>query len=264
MTDSSKRRGRFTVLDGPDGVGKGVFLNVFKDEAVKESKRVFDVHDFWKEHNYHPSPEEVLASADVILTSEPTYIGVGRWARDELVRSGRNYSSRAVAEAFALDRLILYQELVLPALDSGIDVFQSRSVSSGIAYQHIQSKNQIDQHKQGQTIPPYKLDYLSQSDIMNIYGNAFCLKYPMDFLIIPVVLDFEEQFRRLHEREKQDNCTFEAVEFQAQVTETYRSAWFRQIFTALGVTVAEFDAGQTEDFSKQQARDFYQQHLRRS
>jgi len=242
-------RGKFIVVDGLDGVGKGVFLDTFIDEARAEGKRVFDVHEFWKEHGFHPDPTDIIGNFDVIHTSEPTFVGAGRLVRDELVaKNGRDYHNEVVAQGYALDRMILYQQLVLPVLEAGIDVYQSRSFSTSVVFQSQTAQD--------------RGEAFEVSQIMAIHGNTFCAQYPMTHLVVPTIADIEEVMRRLDGREKDDNCVFENLPFQLKVKEHYESDWFKEFFAGLSVPVTYLDAGQTLEFSKQQAREFYHKHLK--
>ena len=241
-------KGKFIVVDGLDGVGKDVFLNTFVSEAKKERKRVFNVHEFWKENGFHPKPEDIIGNFDIVLTSEPTFVGVGKLVREELVaKNGRDYHHSVVAGAYALDRMILYQTLILPLLEAGIDIYQSRSFSTSIVYQRQTAKN--------------KGERFSVNQIMSIPGNAFCAQNPMTHLVVPTIGDVNEVMKRLSGREKDDNCVFENLPFQLKVKEHYESLDFQKFFASLGVPVTYLDAGKTIEFSKEQAKEFYHKYL---
>ncbi|MEW5897072.1 MAG: dTMP kinase [Nanoarchaeota archaeon] len=243
------KKGRFVVVDGIDGAGKGVFLDTFVEEARKDGKRVFDVHEFWKEHDYHPPVSGFIGRFDVIVTSEPTFVGIGRYIRGELVaKHNRMYSPEAIAEAYALDRRILYQQLLLPALNTGIDVYQSRSFSSSIVYQ---KQSALDEGRD-----------FSVRDILSIPGNAFCYSHPMDFLVIPTIVDVREALRRAEQREKDDKCRFEDLAFQIRIKAHYESNDFQMVFTEVGTEIVYLDAGRTLERSQEQAREFYQLKLK--
>lgn len=242
------KRGKFIVIDGLDGIGKGVFLRALQEEAEKSGKKVFDIEKYWQENNEHPSVNEIIGKYDAVITAEPTFVEIGKYIREELIaRNGRNYSPQTIAEAYALDRRILYERLLLPLLENGIDTYQSRSLSTSIVYQR---QSALDEGKE-----------FSINDILKIPGNTFCHQYPMDFLIVPTLPDIQEVMRRLESRKKDDNCIFEVSDFQLKVKEHYDSLEFREIFESNGTQVIYMDAGKTVEFSKQQMRDFYQQHL---
>ncbi len=243
-------RSKFVVVDGIDGVGKGVFLSTLLEEAQKEGKAIFDAHPFWKEHNYHPSLSEIQSMYQVLHTSEPTFAGIGRYIREELIaKNARRYSPEAVAEAYALDRHILYEQLVLPALDAGIDVFQSRSFSTSIVYQR---QSALDEGR-----------IFDIASIMSIPGNAFCAAHPMDYMLVPTIADAEEALRRAQTREKEDNCRFENLDFQLKIKKQYESEEFQRVFRDLGVPLIYLDAGKSIDFSRQQATAFYEHNLKK-
>ncbi len=243
------KRGKFVVVDGIDGVGKGVFLNTFTEEAKKDGRKIFDVHQFWNEHDYHPPLGLIVGNYDVILTSEPTFIGIGRYIREELIaKNNRNYSPETVAAAYALDRHILYEQLLLPLLEAGVDVYQSRSFASSIVYQR---QSALDAGRE-----------FSVSEILSLQGNSYCYQNPMSFLIVPTIKDVQEAVRRAELREKDDDCQFENLAFQLKIKNHYESDEFKEIFRQKGVPVVYLDAGKTLDFSQQQARDFFRENLK--
>ncbi len=243
------QRGKFIVVDGMDGVGKSEFLNVFIKESMADGKRILDVHEFWGEHNYHPDPKEIIGNYDVIITSEPTFVLAGKLIREEfVVKNNRNYSPESIADAYALDRRHLYEMLILPCLEAGINVFQSRSFSTSIIFQRLSAQ------KLGRS--------LSFDSILKIPGNAFCYQHPFDFLIIPTVDDARKVIERIGKRDKDDNCIFENLEFQNTVKKVFESEEFQEVFTRVGTKVVYMDAGKTLEYSKQQAREFYLNNLK--
>ena len=86
--------GLFIMIDGLDGVGKGVVQKAFIDLIPG---RTFDIHAFWDKHKLHPDfenkffgekPNPVfvdLSGFDVLLSSEPTWAGVGLAIREEVI-----------------------------------------------------------------------------------------------------------------------------------------------------------------------------------
>lgn len=243
-----QKRGRFVVVDGLDGVGKGVFLNTFAEEAKKNGKRVFFVEEFWKKKGFHPDLKDIIGKYDVVVTAEPTFVGIGKYIREELTaRNGREYSPQVVAGAYALDRQILYEKLILPLLQAEIDVYQSRSFSTSLIFQR-QSALELGQ-------------VFTVEEILSIPGNNFCFQQKIDYLIIPTIENVAEVIKRSSQREKQDNCKFENLEFQLKLKLHYESAAFREIFEQKGTTVIYFDAGKTIEHSQEQARNFYWKFL---
>ncbi|HLC51802.1 MAG TPA: hypothetical protein VJI98_00990 [Candidatus Nanoarchaeia archaeon] len=243
-------KGRFVVVDGLDGVGKGEFLKTFVEEAKKAGKRVFDVHEFWAKNHFHPDPKDIIGRFDVVITSEPTFVGIGHIIRTELIsKNNRSYSPEAVAQAYGLDRHILAENLTIPLLEAGIDIYQSRSFATSIAFQR---QTALDQGKN-----------FSIQEILAIPGNAFCYyQNPMDFLIIPTIKDVAEVMKRLQEREKDDNCEFENLLFQVKIKAQYESEEFNKVFTDKGIKIITMDAGVSLEHSREQAREFYNAYLK--
>ena len=253
--ENRKRTGKFVVVDGIDGVGKGVFLDTFVEEAKKDRKKVFDVNEFWKQNEVNPRINNIIGKFDVVLTSEPTFMGVGKIIRDELIAEnkkylplGKFYPAGMTALAYSIDRRVLYGELILPLLQAGVDVYQSRSFSTSLTYQVQDAQD--------------KGENLTINDVLALSGNQYCMRYPMNHLVIPTIQDVEEAVKRSQSREKQDNCQFEKLDFQLKLKERYDSAEFKKIFKGLDVPLTYLDAGVSIEYSKQQAREFYMKKLR--
>jgi thymidylate kinase len=237
-------RGKFMLLDGLDGIGKGVYLDAMKAEAAKQGKKILDLHDYWKQHGKHPSKDH-FQEYDLILSSEPTYVGWGKKIREELIRAGTQHSAREIAEAYAADRKELYQQVIIPALQAGIAIIQSRSVTTSLVYQPLDAKR--------------KGESLSIEDVKALEGNAFCLRKEVlpDQIIIPQVSDAKEVIKRLAAREKKDNATFETYEFQLEVKQAFESDWFKNFFEEQGTKVIYADAETSVAFSEQEAARLY-------
>lgn len=240
------KKGKFIVIDGMDGAGKGVFLGTLREELRKDKKKVLDVNEFWEKNDKLPNLKD-LKKYNAIYTSEPTHYGVGRFLRNILISNDSEikYSTATIAQAYALDRNILYEGLILPFLKKGGLVFQSRSVSTSLVYQKITGEK----------------DDFSFKDVLNLPGNQFALKYAPNYLII-LKAEVEQISERLKKRKKDDNAIFEKTNFQRKVKKGFESAWFRRIFEKKGSKIIYMDASQTIDFSRQQMIDFYQKKLK--
>ncbi|MBT4824094.1 deoxynucleoside kinase [Candidatus Woesearchaeota archaeon] len=214
--------GKFVMVEGLDGSGKGVVVNTLKEYFDNKGLKVFDLREHCKEHLSFPEFSEI-EEYDVIINAEPTYSHVGIAIRDEIIRENeRKYSGLSTAHAFALDREILYKKLLIPALEKGKTVIQERGLVTSFVYQPIQ------------------LERISLKDILNIPGNRLALKYRPDLLIITKV-DPQVVIHRLKNREKKDNAIFEKLVFQRQVANRYESEWLSKLFSGRGSQVQFLD-----------------------
>jgi len=250
-------KGKFIVIDGLDGIGKGVVLDAVVDDLSSKGLRVFDLHDFWKASHDHPDFHNKnfngkinqyyknLSDFDVLNSAEPTYVGIGKAIREEIIaNNGRKYSALFTAHAYSMDRLILYNRVIMPALQAGKIVVQSRSFSTSVVYQPLQST------LQGETP-------LSVSDILSLEGNAYALKNAPDMFIIPTIMNVNEVMKRLDGRDKDDNCQFEKIDFQLKLKPFYESSDLKNLFEKQGTVVKYLNAGISIPETKRQAVEIY-------
>lgn len=228
------KRGAFIMVDGIDGSGKGTVVDAYGAWAKQKGLVVFDVRAYAKGSGKLPQPAD-WQSADLLLSAEPTHAGVGRVIREEIVHdNGRDYSGYVTAEAFSLDRLILYKSVILPALAAGKTIIQERGVSSSIAYQPAQGKVTLQQ-------------------LLKLEGNAFALKFRPDLLLIAVCPP-DICMRRLQARtKKQDKAIFEKRAFLTKLDTRYRSSWFINLFQKRGSVVGYIDTNDTLEETKQES-----------
>lgn len=221
------KRGFFTANDGIDASGKGTILNTLVNYEKRLGCDVLDIDEFQKKYDKNPSLKNMELYQTVIL-SEPSYQGIGKIIREEIIANNkRNYTAKQTAEAFALDRMILFQELILPLLDEGKNVLLSRTVASSLVYQPIQAKEQGEK--------------LTWNYVKNLDGNRFELENSPDLLMIPLVLDPKIVIDRLESREKQDNCIFETWNYQTQFLKVFQSKKLRKLFEKYGTKVEYLD-----------------------
>lgn len=245
----------FTMIDGLDGVGKGTAIRAIVDFCVSLGKRPLDLDEFWKINHFHPDFENLAStyyvdinSFDFVISSEPTYCGIGRAIREEVIsKSSRKYSARSTAECYSLDREILYKRVLLPALANGKIVIQSRSVSTSLAYQYLQAKENGED--------------FSKESIMGLEGNDFALSYPFGLFIIPTIKDVASLMQRLQNREKKDDCAFENIDFQLKLKEIYESEEYRSIFESRETKIEYIDAGVSIEETKRQAVQAFREYL---
>lgn len=201
----------FLMVDGLDGSGKGVVIDALKGYFESQDKKIFDLREYWKEHNDIPELADVM-KYDVICSAEPTFSMVGKVIREEIVRDNkRKYSGISTAHAFSLDREILYKKLLIPARKVGKIILQERGVVTSVIYQPIQ------------------LERINLKEIINLPGNRLALKHAPDILII-IKVEPSEVIRRLDKRHKKDHAIFENLLFQRMVETRYESDWLRKLF----------------------------------
>lgn len=218
-------KGKFIMIDGLDGSGKGTAVSALRDYFESQGKKIFDLREYWKQTNDIPELEEVM-DYDVICTSEPTFSMVGKVIREEIVRTNkRQYSGMTTAQAFALDREILYKKLILPAKKAGKIIIQERGVTTSLAYQPVQNER------------------IQLKEIINIPGNQMAIKNAPDLLII-VKVDPEVAIERLQAREKKDQAIFENLVFQRNVQYRFESEWLKKLFTHYNSNVVYLDTNQ--------------------
>ncbi len=222
------------MIDGIDGSGKSTVIQAIKKYLEQTGNAVFDLKNYWQKYRRYPKLSEIK-SYDFIFTCEPTRIGIGQIIREELIKNGNNYPARAIAEAYSLDRLILYSKIIIPLLKSGKCVIQDRGISTSLTYQPLQDKK------------------LNSKTISNLIGNKLALKYRPNHLIL---LDLEPKIaiKRLQNRNnKQDNAIFEKLKFQQKIAKKFKSKEFQNIFLKRKTSIHYLPANENIDIMRQEA-----------
>jgi thymidylate kinase len=197
-------------------------VRIIAETLSKTKGPIFDAKKFALSHHSLPSWED-MAGCSLLVTTEPSYAWVGAGLREELVQHHDHpYSTLAIAQAFALDRLIHYKRLVLPARNHGCTIIQERGVSSSLAYQSC-----------SETGLPMKI-------IAEIEGNAYALANPPDVLILARV-PVDVALTRLESRtDKKDNAIFERRDFLERLDAQYDSPEFRSYVGAGATKIIDF------------------------
>lgn len=211
-------KGKFVMIDGLDGSGKGVAIDSLKEYSLSKGMKVLDLREYWKKQEGFPD----ISEYDVIVSAEPTFTNIGKKIRQEMIKNGSNYNAKEIAKAYSDDRYELYKKIILPAIESGKNVFQERGVITSLAYQPLMENS-------------YTID-----EIIELEGNRFCLEHAPDLLVITVV-NPEVVIERLSKREKQDNAMFEELEFQKRLEKVYESKWIKELFESKGSKVVYLD-----------------------
>ncbi len=232
----------FIIIDGIDGSGKSTIVQVWKDYLTGQGNAIFDLKHYWQTTGKYPELDE-LKSYDFIFSCEPTYTGIGKVIREELVKTGTNYPPRAIVEAFSLDRLVLYKKMILPLLANGKIIIQDRSVGTSLAYQHLQN-------------PEFTYEKIAEFP-----GNELALANRPDHFIIPKI-SAEKAAARLSSRfEKNDNAIFEKLDFLKKAAGIFYSDEYQKIFTDRGTKVHYLNAENEIDIMKQEATDLLKKLL---
>jgi|TARA_Y100000310_G_scaffold51788_1_gene47669 thymidylate kinase len=251
-------KGTFVVVDGLDGIGKGEIERALRSYEEVNGKAVFDsiafskanrkglpeLKDFW-------NPPKTYY--DTIMTAEPSYAGIGHTIRSEIIsNNGRDYSWVDQSQAYSLDRLTQMKRVVIPALENGLTVLQSRCMASTLTYQSLKANLEGKDEER------------IRSEILYQEGNRLQMENAPDLLIIPTIKDIDSLIKRIDSRrnnEKNDNCEFENVKFQEKLRPLYESYWLRDIFERYGTRVEYLDAGISVEESRNQAVEIYKNFL---
>ena len=206
------------MVDGVDGSGKSTVVAAWKKYLSEQGNAIFDLRHYLKENDHYPESHEMRAY-DFIFSAEPTYTGIGKVLREELINKNNNYSALSIAHGYSLDRLVLYTKTLLPLLKDGKFIIQDRGVSSSLAYQPAQDPN-------------LTLDILSQMP-----GNQLALENCPDHLVI-VKVNEQTAVDRLNGRtDKQDDSIFEKQEFLKKLVAQYDNPEFQNVFKKRGTQI---------------------------
>lgn len=231
--------GTFIVVDGIDGSGKSSMIHTWTEFLTQQGKNIFYLKEYWKTHSGHPTAEE-LSSYDVIVSAEPTYVWTGAALRQEMIQENSTYSARAMAEGYALDRLVLYKRLIVPLLEQGKIIIQDRSVSTSLCYQSIQDNP------------------LTLEEVAALEGNTFALEHAPDYLVI-VDVPASIAIDRIRGREdKRDNAVFEKQSFLEKARQTFLNDDFQSYFSSRGTEIHVLNSALPLDIMKSHATTLLQ------
>lgn len=236
-------KNRFVMVDGLDGSGKGTIVDALQRWAELKGMNVLDLRSYCREKNTFPEAEEII-QYDAVVSAEPTFCLVGRAIREELVRAtDRHYSAISLAQAFALDREILYKRVLIPAIKAGKYVFQERGISSSLVYQPVQ-------------------EHIQLSELIRLAGNRTALQFAPGLFVVATVKP-ETVINRLGKRSKKDYSIFDNLGFQRNIDARFRSEWLRQLFEQHGSKVVYLDTDEpkTVDDTQNDAVKVFEQFL---
>lgn len=232
----------FIMVDGIDGSGKSSVIDAWKEYLTAQGNTIFDLRDTWKKRGAYPEYSE-LKSYDFIFSGEPTYVGVGKVIREELIAKNNNYTQNAIAEAYALDRLVLYKKIIIPALEDGKCVIQDRGVSTSLCYQ---------------TVGDTKLSF---EEVAALEGNALALAYAPNHLVL-IEANTNIAIERLSKRlEKQDNVIFEKNVFLEMASAQFKNPAFLNLFKERNTAVHYLSGNDELGIMKHKSIDLLKQLL---
>lgn len=226
--------GTLIIVDAIDGAGKYTAIKAMADHLAKQGKKIFNLSEYTqREHRLPTVDEPGIIDADVLISSEPTFCWIGAAIRDEIIKTqvGRSYHARAAAEAFALDRQVLFTRVILPFLQAKPNrfVLQERGVISSLAYQPLQDTS-------------VTIDWL-----LSLEGNRAELSRPPDLLFL-LRLTSDEAMKRLSGRfDKIDGHIYEELPFQERLIARYREPEVLKPYQDLGTNIIEIDANQSPE-----------------
>jgi thymidylate kinase len=233
------------MIDGIDGSGKSTVVQAWKDYLTSQGNAIFDLKRYWQTAEKYPELHE-LKSYDFIFSCEPTYTGIGKVIREELIKNNAGYSAQALAEAYSLDRLVLYKKIIIPLLQDEKVIIQDRGVSTTLTYQNIQNKK------------------FTFAKIAEFPGNKLALENRPDHLIIAKI-SAEKAATRISSRlDKDDNAIFEKLNFLKKATEIFYSDQYQKIFTDRDTKIHYLNTEAEIDIMKQEATDLLKKIIKHS
>jgi len=223
----------FIMIDGIDGSGKSTIIDAWKKNLEISGKKIFDLKKYWITNNRYPTIEEI-EPYDIIFSCEMTHVGIGKVIRNELISNQNNYSPLAIAEAYSLDRLVLYTKIIIPALKSKKVIIQDRGISSSLAYQTI-------------------MDDLNFSIVSNLPGNVMALNYSPDYLVLVKTSPKVALARIMGRYDKQDNSIFEKADLLEKISANFESDEYKKVFNSTGTKIINLNGNEKIDIMQTEA-----------
>jgi thymidylate kinase len=226
--------GTLVIVDAIDGAGKYTAIKAMADHLAAKGLKIFNLSEYTQREHRLPSVDEPgIAEADILISSEPTFCWIGAAIREEIIKAqvGRSYHAHAAAEAFALDRQVLFTRVILPFLQAKPNryVLQERGVISSLAYQPLQDET-------------VTVDWL-----LSLEGNRAELSRPPDLLFL-LRLTSEEAMKRLGGRlDKVDGHIYEEQSFQERLIARYRDLEVLGPYQKAGTRIVEINANQSPE-----------------
>lgn len=233
--------GLHVMIEGIDGSGKSTVLKACREWAEERGTVFFDAVSFMEQEQRLPTLED-LGPANGLLCAEPTFCWIGRAIREEIIAkhlppphaegvTEARYSGWETAQAFALDRLVLFRRLIIPFLHNHPEriIFQDRGLGSSLAYQPLQDTS------------------LDTERLLDLPGNAQTIAFNPTMLLL-IRTEAAAAMARLAQRtDKQDEVIFEEPDFQSKLVQRFLSDDVLGPFKRTGTIVGEIDGNQAID-----------------
>jgi len=215
----NSNNGLFIMIDGIAGSGKSTLTRAIHRRLLEQGLSCFRLED-WKESQ--PPSFEQIQNFDVFFTFEPTKQWAGAMIRYGMSPRPDVFDAEAFAHAFALDRQVMYDRLIIPAKEAGKIIIQDRGVTTSLAYQTTM------RHA------------LSFDEIRSLPGNHLALQHVPEVLIL-TELPIEEAAARIANRSDDHKGVFQDLDLLRRVAENFKSDEFRSLFEAAGTKILELN-----------------------
>jgi len=255
-----KYKGLLIVTEGPDGSGKGAMDSGFEAVLEKYNLRLFNAVEFQKKNRDHPQfdrptfkdgkKDELyvnLSQHSAISVAQPSYAWAGTAIRRELLENSKAYSAIEIAQAYADDRLVLDKRVIMPALEQGKLVLESRNVLSSLTYQPIDAD--------------LKGEYLTREQVLNLVGNKFEVHEVVPDLLVICDITEEQAADNLKQKGHLDNFELDS-ELQRRVISAYKEPELLELFTKCGTELARIEYDSDLSVKQKCAADILEDFLK--
>lgn len=233
----------FVMIDGIDGSGKSTVVSAWKQYLIDNGHKIFDLKKYFLENDHYPEVTE-FADCDFIFSAEPTHTGIGKILREELSNTKNNYPPESIAEGHSLDRIILYNKVLIPALKNNQHIIQDRGLSTSLVYQPAHDSS------------------LTLQKVAGYVGNRLAATHRPDHLVVMDITP-EVACQRLDNRhEKMDNAVFEKKDFLKKVAPQFKAKELKNFFLNLGTQIHYLSGEEKIDIMKAQAIDLLKNILK--
>ena len=261
------RPGTLVMFEGPDKGGKDTALRLLVEILLKEKNiKLFDAIKYQSEQKEHPdfvdkflgnqvNPNYVDPdSFDLLVTCEPTHAEEGRKLRKRILPHLEEYGTVHTAEYFAQDRMEQAKRIIIPALERGVDVLQSRGFPSSELYQPEQAARDIRKGK--------NIEEITREQIRQISGNRFVLDHclPDIMFILHAPIEILMKRKGYH---NDDHTSFEDRDFTEAMLKAYLDQGWHNELKGLGVEVHTINSDRTSTETQAEIFDIYEAAIKR-